>query len=90
MNLLQETTTVLLIALKDNAGVKYSEDFIKIAVGTSKNLFPVQKYFSVGDIICFESPLTGAAIEWSSSDDNAVIVDKNSGNYTIKFYDDFQ
>jgi hypothetical protein len=31
---------MLSVYLKDNTGVKYSEDFIKIAVGQSPNNFP--------------------------------------------------
>jgi hypothetical protein len=40
LNLLRETTNMLSVYLKDNTGVKYSEDFIKISVGQSPNNFP--------------------------------------------------
>lgn len=114
---------MLAVSLKDTAGVKYAEDFIKLSVAQSHHIFPTQvKYdfffpvpryfnlisaemnitffhstkkisfpffhfsfinllqtiFSVGDIICFDSPLTYPA-NWISTDKAVIEVDNNSG-----------
>ncbi|CAD7078083.1 unnamed protein product [Hermetia illucens] len=78
INLPRETITMIAISLKDSAGVKHAEDFIKVSVAESKNIFPTKTIFSVGDIICFDSPLTSATF-WSSSDERIVSIDRHTG-----------
>ncbi|XP_044316732.1 nuclear pore membrane glycoprotein 210 isoform X2 [Drosophila rhopaloa] len=78
LNLQRETNNVIAISLKDPTGVKYSEDYIKLSVVESENIFPTKTIFSVGDIICFESPLTLSSI-WSSSDEHIISINKHTG-----------
>lgn len=77
-NLPRETSTMLAIVLKDSESVKYNEDFIKFSVSKSKSKFPIKTIFSVGDIICFESPLASIN-NWHSSDDTIIRVDRHAG-----------
>ncbi|KAI9583399.1 hypothetical protein GQX74_005147 [Glossina fuscipes] len=78
VNLPRETNNMIAISLKDNIGVKYAEDYIKLAVRESKYVFPAKTIFSVGDIICFESPLTVSST-WSSSDEQILTIDRYTG-----------
>ncbi|XP_017017075.1 nuclear pore membrane glycoprotein 210 [Drosophila kikkawai] len=78
LNLQRETNNVLAIRLRDPTGVKYAEDYIKLAVVESEQIYPTKTIFSVGDIICFDSPLTFSSI-WSSSHEQIVTIDKHSG-----------
>ncbi|XP_054736969.1 nuclear pore membrane glycoprotein 210 [Anastrepha obliqua] len=78
INLLRETNNMIAISLRDTTGVKHAEDYIKLSVVDSKNTFPTKTIFSVGDIICFESPLTLSSV-WSSSDDQIIAIDKFTG-----------
>lgn len=78
LKLLQESSNILGVALKDHSGIKYSEDYIKISVGESLNLFPKKTSFSVGDIICFDSPLLDST-KWYSSDRKSVLIVPETG-----------
>ncbi|XP_055379498.1 nuclear pore membrane glycoprotein 210 [Condylostylus longicornis] len=78
INLLRETNNMLSISLKDNTGVKYAEDYIKLSVSESKYIYPTKTIFSSGDIICFESPLTLETF-WTSSADRLVKIDSVTG-----------
>lgn len=78
VNLPRETSTMLSIALRDADSVKYNEDFVKLAVSNSKSKFPTKTVFSVGDIICFDSPLVSIN-NWVSSDESVITVDNNGG-----------
>lgn len=83
LGLPRETSNILSISLKDAANVKYNEDFIKLSVSKSSSRFPTHKIFSVGDIICFESPLASAS-EWTSSDESILRLDQSSGAGIVK------
>uniref|UniRef100_A0A1B0CW60 BIG2 domain-containing protein n=1 Tax=Lutzomyia longipalpis TaxID=7200 RepID=A0A1B0CW60_LUTLO len=76
--LTRETSNMLAIGLKDLQGIKYSHDYIKLAVQQSKTTFPEGRIFTVGDIICFESALTATA-SWFSSDDSLISIDQDTG-----------
>ncbi|XP_055917855.1 nuclear pore membrane glycoprotein 210 [Eupeodes corollae] len=78
INLPRETSNMIAISLKDTTGVKHAEDYIKLSVLESGNIFPTKTIFSVGDIICFDSPLTVSS-HWSSSDERIVSIDRNTG-----------
>lgn len=78
VNLPRETSTMMAIALRDAESVKYDEDFVKLAVSNSKTKFPTKTVFSVGDIICFDSPLVSIN-NWVSSDETIISVDKYGG-----------
>nr|NP_001260714.1 glycoprotein 210 kDa, isoform B [Drosophila melanogaster]NP_610184.2 glycoprotein 210 kDa, isoform A [Drosophila melanogaster]A1Z6H7.1 RecName: Full=Nuclear pore membrane glycoprotein 210; Short=Nuclear pore protein gp210; AltName: Full=Glycoprotein 210 kDa; AltName: Full=Nuclear pore membrane glycoprotein gp188; AltName: Full=Nucleoporin Nup210; Short=Nup210; Flags: Precursor [Drosophila melanogaster]AOQ12760.1 Gp210-PA [synthetic construct]AAF57309.2 glycoprotein 210 kDa, isoform A [Drosop len=78
LNLMRETNNVIGISLKDSTGVKHSMDFIKLSVVESDNLFPTKTIFSVGDIICFDSPLTLSST-WRSSNEQIVYINKHTG-----------
>ncbi|XP_053685472.1 nuclear pore membrane glycoprotein 210 [Sabethes cyaneus] len=79
LELIRETSDMLLISLKDKTGVKFGEDYLKLVVGETTSLFPERTDFSVGDIVCFESPLLGSIADWHSSDESAVRIDSSSG-----------
>ncbi|XP_041563587.1 nuclear pore membrane glycoprotein 210 isoform X2 [Drosophila elegans] len=78
LNLQRETNNVIAISLRDPTGVKHAEDYIKLSVVESENIFPTQTIFSVGDIICFDSPLTLSSI-WSSSNEHIISINKQTG-----------
>ncbi|XP_044248664.1 nuclear pore membrane glycoprotein 210 isoform X1 [Drosophila takahashii] len=78
LNLLRETNNVLAISLRDPSGVKHAEDYIKLSVVESKDIFPTKTIFSVADIICFDSPLTLSSI-WSSSNERIVSINRHTG-----------
>ncbi|EDV59867.1 uncharacterized protein Dere_GG23181 [Drosophila erecta] len=78
LNLMRETNNVIAIGLRDSTGVKHSMDFIKLSVVESDILFPTKTIFSVGDIICFESPLTLSST-WRSSNEQMVYINKQTG-----------
>ncbi|XP_067631860.1 nuclear pore membrane glycoprotein 210 [Eurosta solidaginis] len=78
INLPRETSNMIGISLRDTTGVKHAEDYIKLSVAESKNTFPTKTIFSVGDIICFDSPLTLSSA-WSSSDEQIITIDKYTG-----------
>lgn len=78
VNLPRETSTMLSIALRDAESVKYDEDFVKLAVSNSKTKFPTKTVFSVGDIICFDSPLVSIH-NWVSSDESILSIDNHAG-----------
>ncbi|XP_037941866.1 nuclear pore membrane glycoprotein 210-like [Teleopsis dalmanni] len=78
INLPRETNNMIAISLKDTTGVKYAEDYIKLSVAESKHIYPTKTIFSVGDIICFDSPLALSSI-WTSSDEQTVSIDRFTG-----------
>ncbi|XP_055533000.1 nuclear pore membrane glycoprotein 210 [Wyeomyia smithii] len=79
LGLIRETSDMLLISLKDKTGVKFGEDYLKLVVGETAAFFPEKTDFSVGDIVCFESPLLGSVADWYSSDEGSVRIDSTSG-----------
>lgn len=78
LNLPRETSNILSVKLNDAVSVKYNKDFVKLAVSKSSEKFPTAKIFSVGDIICFDSPLVSVA-NWGTSDESILRIDKNTG-----------
>ncbi|XP_030369021.1 nuclear pore membrane glycoprotein 210 [Scaptodrosophila lebanonensis] len=78
LNMPRETNNMIAISLKDITGVKHAEDYIKLSVAESEHIFPTKTIFSVGDIICFDSPLTLSSI-WTSSNEQIVAINKNTG-----------
>ncbi|XP_037824848.1 nuclear pore membrane glycoprotein 210 [Lucilia sericata] len=78
INLPRETSNMIAISLKDATGVQHAEDYIKLSVGESKHIYPTKTIFSVGDIICFDSPLPLSSF-WMSSDEQIVAIDRQTG-----------
>ncbi|XP_031623845.1 nuclear pore membrane glycoprotein 210 isoform X2 [Contarinia nasturtii] len=78
LNLPRQTSNMLSVSLKNAVGVKYNEDFIKLSVSKTTSKFPTKKIFSVGDIICFDSPLVSIG-DWTSSDETVLRVDRTKG-----------
>lgn len=78
LNLVQQSSAILGIALKDATGVKYAEDYLKLSVGESLGLYPKRTSFTSADIICFDSPLLDSS-KWKSSDPKAVVIDESTG-----------
>lgn len=85
LSLAREGSNMLSVALNENVRVKYNEDFIKLAVSKSHEKYPSKKTFSVGDIICFESPLIATMSDaWHTSDENILTIDKSTGLGLVK------
>lgn len=78
LNLPRQTSNMLSISLKNAVGIKYNEDFVKLSVSKSTGKFPSKKIFSIGDIICFDSPLVSVG-DWSTSDETVLRIDKTTG-----------
>lgn len=78
LNLPRQTSNMLSVSLKNAVGVKYNEDFVKLSVSKSTGKFPSKKIFSVGDIICFDSPLVSVG-DWITSDETVLRIDKTTG-----------
>lgn len=78
LNLPRQTSNMLSVSLKNAVGVKYNEDFVKLSVSKSTGKFPTKKIFSVGDIICFDSPLVSVG-DWITSDETVLRIDKSTG-----------
>lgn len=56
--LLREGSNVLAVSLRDSSGIKYSEDYVKLAVKSTAGVFSKKLLVTTGDLICFESPLS--------------------------------
>ncbi|XP_013110354.2 nuclear pore membrane glycoprotein 210 [Stomoxys calcitrans] len=78
INLPRETNNMIAISLRDATGIKHAEDYIKLSVGDSKHIYPTKTIFSVGDIICFDSPLPLSSV-WLSSDEQIISIDSRTG-----------
>lgn len=78
LNLPRQTSNMLSVSLKNAVGIKYNEDFVKLSVSKSTAKFPSKKIYSVGDIICFDSPLVSVG-DWSTSDESVLRIDKTTG-----------
>ncbi|XP_063703101.1 nuclear pore membrane glycoprotein 210 isoform X2 [Culicoides brevitarsis] len=72
------SSNVLSVYLKDQNEVKYPDDYIHLIVNESNTLYPKQREFSVGDIICFDSPLAGS-LKWHSQDPDSISVIAETG-----------
>ncbi|XP_055603994.1 nuclear pore membrane glycoprotein 210-like [Uranotaenia lowii] len=79
LDLIRETSDMLQISLKDKNGVKFSDDYVKLVVGETTAVFPEKSVYSVGDIVCFASPLLGTVADWKSSDEGLVKIDARNG-----------
>uniref|UniRef100_A0AAG5DFW4 BIG2 domain-containing protein n=1 Tax=Anopheles atroparvus TaxID=41427 RepID=A0AAG5DFW4_ANOAO len=81
LELIRETSDMMVVALRDQTGVRFGEDYIKLVVGEPAGtaVFPGKSVFSVGDVVCFDSPLINADVRWSSSDEKLVKIDPKSG-----------
>ncbi|XP_060653588.1 nuclear pore membrane glycoprotein 210 [Drosophila nasuta] len=78
LSLPRETSNMIAISLKDTTGMKHAEDYIKLSVSDSQFIYPTKTILSVGDIICFDSPLTLSSI-WSSSNEQLVTINQHTG-----------
>uniref|UniRef100_A0A182NJ95 BIG2 domain-containing protein n=1 Tax=Anopheles dirus TaxID=7168 RepID=A0A182NJ95_9DIPT len=82
LELIRETSDMMVVALRDQTGVKFGEDFLKLVVGdetTGLGAFPGRGVFAVGDVVCFSSPLLSADARWSSSDESRMKIDAKTG-----------
>uniref|UniRef100_A0A182YKB3 Nuclear pore membrane glycoprotein 210 n=1 Tax=Anopheles stephensi TaxID=30069 RepID=A0A182YKB3_ANOST len=81
LELIRETSDMLVVALRDQTGVKFGEDFLKLVVGEESSglAFPARGVFAVGDVVCFSSPLLSSDARWSSSDESLVKIDPKTG-----------
>uniref|UniRef100_A0A182PCE7 BIG2 domain-containing protein n=1 Tax=Anopheles epiroticus TaxID=199890 RepID=A0A182PCE7_9DIPT len=81
LELIRETSDMMVVALRDQTGVRFGEDFLKLVVGdeTSGLAFPGRGVFAVGDVVCFSSPLLSSEARWSSSDESLVKIDPKTG-----------
>lgn len=68
LRLLRKGSNMLAVSLKDgNTAIKYPEDYVKLSVKAG-NFEDDKMIATVGDIICFDSPLNDV-LKWSSSSD---------------------
>uniref|UniRef100_A0A182KGX6 BIG2 domain-containing protein n=1 Tax=Anopheles christyi TaxID=43041 RepID=A0A182KGX6_9DIPT len=81
LELIRETSDMMVVALRDQTGVRFGEDFLKLVVGdeTSGLAFPGRGIFAVGDVVCFSSPLLSSEARWTSSDEALVKIDPQTG-----------
>lgn len=81
VGLLRDGSNVMSISLRNQVtGIKYPEDFVKLAVHAPTGIFGKKLMATVGDFICFESPLTDGQV-WSSNSE-AVILSESIGRIT--------
>lgn len=78
VDLLRESSNVLQISLKDAVGIKHAHDYLKLAVKKIDSVFQKSSQYVVGDVLCFDSPLSEALI-WRSNNQNIVSIDEISG-----------
>lgn len=71
LKLSQYGSNMLAVSLRDATGIKHPEDFIKLSVKSSNDIFD-NLIVTNGDIICFESPLNNA-YNWISNSDSIVL-----------------
>lgn len=68
VKLLRQGTNMLAVSLRDSTGIKYHEDYIKLSVKAENGIFNEGFIATLGDIICFNSPLNNA-YQWITSSD---------------------
>lgn len=71
IGLLRESSNILAVSLLDSTGIRYAEDFVKLAVKGPTGIFAKKLLATTGDIICFESPL--AAGSWHSLSSDVIL-----------------
>lgn len=64
VELSHEGTDIVAVTLKDSAGMKYKDDYIKLSIQET-GMFNRQIQATLGDVICFESPLKNG-YQWKS------------------------
>lgn len=64
LELSREGTDIISITLKDSSGMKYKDDYIKLSIQET-GMFSRQIQATLGDVICFESPLKNS-YQWKS------------------------
>jgi nuclear pore complex protein Nup210 len=71
VELLREGTDVLAVSLKDSTGMKFQEDFVKFAIQDDVGVFSKNIQATLGDFICFESPLSNN-FNWESQNSDII------------------
>lgn len=69
VKLLRKGSSMMSVSLRDSSGIKHPQDFIKLAVKSGNGIFEEKIIATIGDIICFESPLNDA-LKWTSNSDS--------------------
>lgn len=72
IGLLRESSNLLAISLRDAVGIKNAEDYIKLAVKAPLGIFNKKLLVTTGDIVCFESLLSGNTF-WQSSSSEVLL-----------------
>lgn len=67
LRLLRKGSNMLAVSLKDSNNIKHPEDYVKLAV--KLGMFGDKMIATVGDIICFDSPLNDIH-SWSANSEN--------------------
>lgn len=78
VRILQQSSSVLAVSLKDATGLKYPEDFVKLSVQTPPGVFSRSLLVTTGDLICFESPLMDG-FAWHSFNSDALLLHGSVG-----------
>lgn len=78
VGLLHESSNVLEMSLRDSSGIKYPEDYVKLAVRAPTGIFNKKLLVTTGDLICFESPLTDG-YPWHSFNSEVLLLHGSVG-----------
>lgn len=68
IRLLRPGSSMLAVSLRDSTTIKNAEDFIKLSVKQSDGIFSDKLFATLGDIICFNSPLNNN-YKWQTNSD---------------------
>jgi nuclear pore complex protein Nup210 len=81
VKLIRQGTNMLAISLRDySSGIKYSEDYIKLSVKSGNGIFNEKLVATIGDIICFDSPLN-TLYKWETNSE-ALLLYGSTGRIT--------
>lgn len=70
VELAREGSDIIAITLKDSSGMKYKDDFIKVTID-STGMYSQNIQATLGDVICFESPLKNS-YQWVSGNSEVI------------------
>lgn len=71
IKLLRKGSNMLAVTLRDTNGIKFPEDFVKFSVKPGNGIFDEKIIATIGDIICFDSPLNDG-LKWTTSNVEAI------------------
>lgn len=78
IGLLHEGSSVLAIGLRDSNGIKYPEDYVKLSVRALDGILNKKLLVTLGDLICFSSPLSNG-FSWHSFNPDVLFLQGSIG-----------